>query len=111
MISFSALTLDLNGELIVNELPTSNIQGLVRRVSKTKTLDGGVWVEDSGYQDADRTVLIEINTDAAIYDRLRYFIENYAQVSLSTRMGFNIAAINNVNDAGGIITVGCELVS
>lgn len=111
MIGFSTLTLDINGTLIADELPSSDYRKHKRRVKKTATLDGGVVVEDQGYVDMDRVVSIDLKSSKAIYDRLRYYIQNYSELGLSTQLGYNTAAIKSMSDSDGKINIQCELIS
>jgi hypothetical protein len=109
MIGISTQTLDDNGTLVLRDLPESQYQNLARRITSTKTLDGGVVIDDGGYADVDRAVEIVVASDADVYDRLKYFIENYSLVGLSSRIAFNTAAIKSIREANGKLTMICEL--
>jgi hypothetical protein len=109
MIGISTLTIDPSGALLLDEHPDTLINQLERRIQKTATLDGGVDVEDLGFTDADRSTEIVIDSTPALYEQLRYLITNYATVGISSRMGYNTAAIKRVSDLDGKIKVTCEL--
>lgn len=61
MISITTLTPTANGTLIIRDYKlASQLRQASARVSKTKTLDGGVVVMHNGFADGDRS--ININT-------------------------------------------------
>lgn len=109
MISFSTPLIDPSGELVLNELPASDVRTLMRRVQSTQTLDGGRDIEDLGFQLADRPIEIQVHSTAAVYDQVKYLIQNYPLVGFSSRLGFHQAAIKQVRDMDGKITISCEL--
>jgi len=60
MISISKLTRDANyGNVVIHELSSSDLSTRTARVSRTATLDGGVYINHSGVTDGDRTLRIE----------------------------------------------------
>ena len=67
MISLSSITADSDGSIVFDTLPSSEIKETSRRVSRTKTLDGGCVITDSGFSDSDRTLSVnaEYSSDVA----------------------------------------------
>lgn len=62
MIGLSTKTFDMNGDILLDELKgESNINTTARRVTKTRTLDGDVDIEDRGYTPKDRAFTIQVN--------------------------------------------------
>lgn len=111
MIGISTPTLDIIGDIILNEHIDTDISRYSRRVNSVATLDGGVSVDDNGFADVDRPVKIVIKSTVAIMERLKYLLENYPVINLSTRRGFNTAAISKLEDVAGKITMECVLIS
>ena len=107
MIGISTPTLDQSGELILHELGDTAISQYSRRINATATLDGGVSVEDNGFTGIDRPISIAVKSTTAIMASLKYLLENYTTVNLSTREGFNTAVIKKLNDIDGKITLEC----
>lgn len=61
MVTFSSKVFDLDGSVSVQEIDGGLGQrGSIRRVSRTKTLDGGVALDDAGYAEGDRTFNVEV---------------------------------------------------
>ena len=62
--------------------------GRERRATRTKTLDGGVSVYDTGYAPGDRTLGVYLpKPTLAIISALSYLVERYSLVIVSTKDG------------------------
>lgn len=83
-----AITFDLNGSVELDALESSSFSTLGRRTNKVATLDGGVAINDFGFTHADRDFQILVKPTPAQDSTLRYIVENYGQVYVSTREGF-----------------------
>lgn len=103
MIFISTIVRDPGGAVLIDtDLdPREN----TARVSRTKLLDGGVYINNSGVSDGDRTVRVsaEITQDQA--DILWYIFNNYTMVHLSTSDGFYKAAIQTLKTDNGQMTM------
>lgn len=56
-----------------------------RRASRTKTLDGGVAVYDTGYAPGDRDIIVKVpGASPAIADFMAYLVETYNEIVVST---------------------------
>ncbi len=58
LIGLAARTYDPEGALVLPWRDGTNAGDLTRRVSRTRTLDGGVAVTDRGHAPGDRTVVV-----------------------------------------------------
>jgi len=75
--------------IVLQEDPDgSKLDRFSRRVSRVATLDGGSVVNDSGYSDTDRTLIIEAEITEAQKASLEYMIENYSLWNVSSKTGF-----------------------
>ena len=95
MIVLSTVTADVNGVLILDiDESKSNLRAASRRVSRAKTLDGGVVIVDSGFAHGDRTpVIIVKNVSRAQADTITAFHQNNSIINLSMDDGFYSAVI------------------
>jgi len=95
MISLSAPTYDLAGNVTLPWARVSNPYDTQRRGSITATLDGGVSVYDTGYSDADQTLRADIKRPSrALLVSLRYLIAYYAQIIVCCESGCYSAVVS-----------------
>jgi len=97
-------TFDLEGWTAIDYLPTSEFGTHARRASKTRTLDGGVAVYDSGYSSGDLTFAIRFRKSLSIDATLKRLVELYSQITVSTRDGV-YRAIPSYEDGPGVAGV------
>lgn len=99
MISISTITADTAGMVSIDtELdPREN----TARVSRTKTLDGGVYINNSGFCDGDRTVRVSAGVTEAQAETLWYIFKNYTSIHLATSDGFYLAVIETLKINNG----------
>jgi len=106
MISISALTYDPAGSIRLQELPSSDIDTVRRRVSRRATLDGGVVVNDGGFAHGDRNLLVRFRpTSRAQYDAVQRMVRLYPQLNVSTRDGVFRCAPNTLETRNGETTL------
>jgi len=100
MISITSTSADPSGALIIDALPSSDIDTKSARISRSQTLDGGVYINNSGFSDGDRTLRIsaKLMTDQA--DKLTHIINNFNLVCISMSDGFYTGAIQFVKKTG-----------
>lgn len=84
MIGLSSKVYDITGDLILDDLPTSDVDTVSRRVTKTKTLDGSVAVEDRGFTNQDRQFTVRVNSDLSLREKLLEFIATRNELILTT---------------------------
>lgn len=88
MIGISVSTADEAGALVLKMTQDSKLLSGLRRVSRTKTLDGGCAIYDGGFSHADRTWSVEARVSDAIWDMLWAIMTNYSLVNVATGDGF-----------------------
>ena len=88
MIVISAPIYDPNGVVRIQDAPNSDLDSVRRRVSRAKTLDGGVVVNDGGFAHGDRDLRVTWRPkSSAEYDAVQRLVRLYPQLIVSTREG------------------------
>ncbi len=105
MISISTIISDANGNLIFKELKDSDVFNKSARVTRTATLDGGVYINHSGYTDGDRTLKIKALLNKEKEDILTYIFESFTKIILSIAEGIYIASISYINLVNGTANI------
>lgn len=99
-------TFDLSAPMIIeNLMADSNIDSSDRRVSRTKTLDGGAVFYDAGYTDADRDLALIIPRTEALLSLARHFHKTYSDLTISIRSGIFACVIQRVTVGADDITL------
>lgn len=94
-----APTFDPLGHVEIHAMPGSETETASRRVSRVKTLDGGVAMLDMGYTDGDRSMRLVVRKDGPdTLRRVSRLMSAYSEAYLSARAGFFRVAIQSVND-------------
>lgn len=90
---------DLNGWVYLSgiNIGNSNTRTKQRRVNRSKTLDGGVYIDDLGYADGDRTLTLSADVDEDTEDRLFNILENHSLIWVSLHDGAFTAVMNSVS--------------
>lgn len=99
MIGFAAYTYDANGAIIADEHGAgTNLNEPTARISRSKTLDGGAYIDHSGVSDGDRTFTVAYPADHAetIYPILVRLYRNHTSVVCANRFGVFKGAIQDV---------------
>lgn len=96
MVSFSSILADANGNIIINELPSSDYSNTTRRVTRVKTLDGGCVFVDGGFSHSDKnfTIVTEYSANAA--EIIQYLHENKALINIGINNNFYTGVILSV---------------
>jgi len=97
MIVLMSPVFNADGNIHVKPLPDSNLDGVSRRVSRRATIDGGVWVDDFGYSDGDRTLSIKSNMDREDYARVKDFVQRYGELVLINDDGVFTGSIESLD--------------
>lgn len=88
MIGLSTKTFDIDGDIILDDLPiVGDINTSSRRVTKTRTLDGDVAIEDRGYTPKDRNFTIRVLATRALRETLLRFLEFHNNLTLTMEDG------------------------
>jgi len=107
IIGISPLLYDPVGALLLNCVDAASDTGnYTRRVTRTKTLDGGVVLFDGGYTPGDRTVTVQLDAPSQLtVDAVRYVFQAYAKVLLFLSDGAFIAAPSTMTETAGRVRV------
>ena len=109
MISISTVLPDTSGNVVINNDSASNLGERTARVERTATLDGGVYINHSGFTDGDRTLFIvgKVNTTQAAI--LKNIFETHTQVFVSMKDGLFIGAIPSMTAENGSLKMSIYL--
>ncbi|MBW1802553.1 MAG: hypothetical protein JRJ85_17695 [Deltaproteobacteria bacterium] len=109
MIVLSKTTSDTAGTVQLEiDHDKSDLRTYSRRLVRTKTLDGGVVISDSGFSDGDRTLrIVALNVGGALAAALETMHQNNTIIGLSMAGGFYSAAIKtlSIKDGGAVLAV------
>ena len=107
MYAFSTVDYDLEGDVLINNsLRENDIHGFKRRVSRVKTLDGGVVVSDNGYVSGDRTLKLAMsNLPANEFDNIKRLAQTYSEFIVCTDEGAFNAIVTEFKVARGIVSL------
>ena len=107
MIGITTLAHNSSGHLVIHEKKSSQINDRPGRVARTKTLDGGVYINHSGVADGDRTLNVVALLSEADRARLVTIHGTETFVRVSTPDGVYQAAISSVRrqKADTVITI------
>ena len=93
LCTLSTPTYDLDGSIELALTALAEPGGARRRVNRIATLDGGVAVNDFGFSDADRTLLLRWKpTDQAQHEDIERLAQTYPLLQVATRGGVYLAA-------------------
>ena len=96
MISLSSILSDTSGTVIFDALPATEKINTTRRVSRTKTLDGGCVIVDGGFSDSDRTFDITAKYDESTADTIEYLHQNKTLIHVVIDDNIYSGAISSV---------------
>ena len=105
MIGLSSILVDTVGSVVFQELPKSKLNDSSRRISRTKTLDGGCIIVDGGFSESDRTfdILTEYNEDK--YNIIQHLHEDKTLINVIINKNFYTGSISFFKDTGEIIQI------
>ena len=83
MLALSSILADTNGDAVFDLTQESKLDDSSRRVSRTKTLDGGCVITDGGFSEADKTLTISAKYDAGIFSTIKHLHENKTLIHVS----------------------------
>ena len=112
MISVASTLFDLDASFLLHHREAIIITGSMdKRLSKTATLDGGVFLFDGGFSEGDRDFTIQvINPSMDFVDKLQYMIKTYSSFTIAIREGVFKGAIEDLtqNQARFVIALTIE---
>jgi len=93
MCTLSTPAYDFDGVVTLRLSALPQPDGVRRRVNRIATLDGGVAVNDFGFADADRTLLLRwAPTGQAQHAEIDRLVQTYPLLQVATRDGVFLAA-------------------
>ena len=92
-VTLSARTQDPLGVVTLTASARSAQGDISRRVSRTKTLDGGYAIHDGGHAMSDRDIRLQWRSDATADAAVERLVRLYGQVTLSQRDGCYLVAL------------------
>jgi len=96
MIGISTLTQNTAGDLVIHEKYSSQLNDIQARITRTKTLDGGVYINHSGVSDGDRTLRIIADMSESDYEKLINIHKTETFINISMTCGVYLAVISNI---------------
>jgi len=92
------------GSFLLTLLPESDLRAGTRRVSRTKTLDGGVVITDQGFAHGDRTLRLVARSSETLWAALWALFQTAAlQVTVSLADGCFTGSLDQISEADGKI--------
>jgi hypothetical protein len=104
-IGIASQTYDADGAFILSPLADTSIRDMERRLTRTKTLDGGVVITDGGYSVGDRTLDIVVTSERELALSLAALLEDALWVIVSTEEGCYLAKFQELRDRDGKLTI------
>lgn len=86
-------------------LPETRITENSRRITRTKTLDGGVVINDSGFSHGDRSFTVVVASTEALFDSLWQLFQDHAELICTTSEGAFAAHLQDIKNDSGKITM------
>ncbi|KGE78277.1 hypothetical protein [Halomonas salina] len=106
VIGLAARAYDPEGALVLPWRDGTNVGDLTRRVSRTRTLDGGVAVTDRGHAAGDRTLTVSLEgRTISVVERVRRLLRLHGQVTVSLDDGCYTATLSEYNERRQELTV------
>ncbi len=105
-IGLASRLYDSAGALMVDPLPEdTQIRENTRRLTRTKTLDGGVVITDSGFSHGDRTFDLVIASTPALWSVLWSLFQNSSWITVATEESCFLAKMEDLKERSGKITM------
>lgn len=105
MLSLSTPSAHPNGNVIIDAFSDSSLKERVLRISRTKTLDGGVYINNFGFCHGDRTLAVKARITEAQEVVLTLLTELYTRVVVSMDDGVYLAAVSHMVPDNGELSM------
>lgn len=102
-IGLASQLYNTDGDFILAVLPETQTREGLRRVTRRKTLDGGVVITDGGFAHGDRDLSIRIMSSEALWAKLWTFFQAVLTVTISTDDGCYVASLEKISENNGEI--------
>lgn len=86
------------GNVVLKPLPDSVLNENSRRVSRRATIDGGVYLDDSGHAHGDKTLRILIKNQQDLEQQLNSLLEGFSLCHLAMGADVYSGVINNITN-------------
>ena len=104
-IGLASYSYDVDGDIMIAPLhEDTDIRSAERRLSRVKTLDGGVVITDGGRAAGDRTFSIACQSEESIWNTLRGIAAN-SWVTVSTDEACFKGKVQKLSEKNGKITI------
>jgi hypothetical protein len=100
MVSITSIT-GTSAGVIFQELPSSKFKEISPRITKSRTLDGGVYIDHRGVAEGDREFVIKARLDKETADALELLHLNETLVNIACLQGFFLGAISYLSIDNG----------
>jgi hypothetical protein len=97
MISLSSIETDTNGDIVFDLTGESTLDDSTRRVSRTKTLDGGCVIIDGGFSPADKTFNLSTQYDPDVHSVVKHLHEDMMLIHVSVNGAFYTGVISDLD--------------
>lgn len=94
-----------DGGFILCPRPDSDLRTADRRISRIRTLDGGVVLNDSGFAHGDRTLRISLSSTQTLWDRLWALFQAATFITMSLDDGCYRGAFSDISEGDGRISL------
>jgi len=110
MITINTSLFNVDGNFILYNRDLVNqatgYKDIERRVSRTKTLDGGVYISDNGYAVGDKTIIVTLKQPTKIMiDKIELLTTLNSEFILSTDQGVFLCVFNKIIYSTGNATL------
>lgn len=107
MVSISSLVFDPAGSVVIDaDAADSDTETVARRLTRSPTLNGGVYHDDRGFADGDRTLIFKpVDLSLAAKDTLVYLVRTYALVSVATSEGVFTGSLSFKGGASPVVQI------
>jgi len=105
MIAISTMTQNISGSLVLYEDESSDFEDYSTRVSRTKTLDGGVHINHSGFSHGDRTFIVIAKITEAEGVIAKNIQQTETLIWISCKEGFFSGVIESIKIDGMDLTM------
>ena len=106
MIAIATTVFDLDGSFVLTQRDATIVFGTQsRRSSKSKTLDGGVSVYDTGFSQGDREFRVSLNNPTeALVNQIATLMEQHSTFRIACTKGAFIAGLSSLDESSSGVT-------
>lgn len=104
-IGIASQLFNASGAYMLDILPDADLRAGQRRISRSKTLDGGVVITDSGFAHGDRTLRINVKSSLVDWQGLWALFQDTALIYISMDDGCYSGVMESLADKGDKIAM------